>query len=544
MPALNFSSAPVTRRFPPFPYQADFDAQTSRAFEEFDRVLAVLPTGGGKTFCAGEQIAKRVEKGQRCLALAHTTKLVSQFCNAVADQYGIHATIESGSRTSEESPLVVATIQSMVNRIRKGDKRFHAEEFDLLVIDEAHRILSPGYREALSHFKGKVLGITATPRRTDQRSLMSFFQAKSIDVPLHRLIEEGFLAPIHIENFPLSIQLKAASKTGDITEEEVAHAIEPYLDACADELVKWKGRCMLAFLPLIETSKKFCAMLNNRGLRAAHVDGEMKERQADEIKMKLERGDLDIVCNSMLWTEGVDIRPVSLILNLRPTKSWVLYTQICGRGTRTFDPAKHGVSGCQWGVKKDIVLLDPLWLCDEHSLIQRPASLVSLDDEMQEEMARKIKEKQDEDGLDAMLDLMEVRQSVMNDREESLRKRLERMAERKRRQVNAMELFLEMQRPDLADYQPIAEWESEKVTDGQRQILINNNVDLDSITGKGHASVVIDAIIGRMKDGKATLKMAKYAAQLGLVDAYNQPFDFVGQYISKAKEGKLDGIPE
>ena len=524
-----FSNKKPKRKLSPFPYQVEFrDAFEKARSDGFKRILGVLPTGGGKTVCMGEEIARLVEQDGRALVLAHTRKLVKQFSNSLTDNYGIHSTIEMGNMRAEESPVICSSVQTMQKRIDGGD--FDNDEFDLVVIDEGHRALSPGYRKIEDYFGGHAwfAGITATPRRGDQRDLMlpnGFYDTKAIDVPLNRLINEGFLAPLTIVNFPLKIEVERASLTGDFTEQEVAHAIEPYLGECAKELSKYKGRCCLVFLPLIKTSQRFAAMLEDEGMRAKHVDGTMSEKDVERAIAELERGDIDVICNSMLLTEGVDIRPVNLILNLRLTTSWTLYMQLVGRGTRTFDPAKHGRNGCKWGLKSDCILLDPLWLCDRHNMLQRPATLVATDDKMAEEIDRKLK------AVDEPLDLMEAQQQVLHDREETLRKRLEELAKRKSRQVNAMSFFLSMGRIDLAEYEPISAWESDDITPGQRNVLLNNNFDMEQIKGKGHASKIIDSIIERSKKGLATIKMAKFAESLGMENAWLAKFEEVKHYL-------------
>lgn len=517
------------RKLKPFPYQVEFDEAFDKAKAEgFTRILGVLPTGGGKTICQGERIAKVIEGGGRALVLAHTRKLVKQFSNSLEDNYGLHSTIEMGNMRAEDSPVICASMQTMQKRISDGD--FAPDEFDLVVIDEGHRALAPGYRKIEEYFAdAEWNGITATPRRGDQRSLMrpsGFYDTKAIDIPLNRLIDEGFLARLTIINFPLKITVEGASETGDFTEEEVAHAIEPYLEECAKELAKYKSRCSLAFLPLIKTSKLFCSMLRANGVRAEHVDGQMRESETEASIAKLERGEIDCICNSMLLTEGVDIRPVDLIFNLRLTKSWPLYAQIIGRGTRTFDPKKHGRKNCKRGLKNDCIILDPLWQCDEHNLLQRPATLMAVDEEMEKAIDKKLK-----DAVDGPLDLMEARQAAVHDREEALRERLARLAERKARQVSAMELFLNSGMPEFADYEPISAWESDSITPGQMNVLVSNNFDIDQIKGKGHASKVIDALMSRQKKGLATVKQVKFASDLGMVDAWTKSFDEVRAYI-------------
>lgn len=535
----------VSRAKSPRPYQKDFFDSVEKAFVEdgHRKVIAVLPTGGGKTYCAGEEIARRVEKGKRVCILAHTRKLVKQFGEALTKDYGIWHTIEAGSDKSDDtSPVVCATIQSMQNRVKK--KRWKEDEFDLIVVDESHRILSDGYAKTLTYFQCQVLGLTATPRRGDQRDLMAFFDAKAIDIPLTRLIKEGFLAPLKIKNFPISIELSGASNKGDYSEEEIAHAIEPYLESCAKEYaIMAQGMCGLAFLPLIDTSIKFTSMLNRHGINAEHVDGTMPE---DEINRRIDRlltGRTDVLCNSMLLTEGVDIRPVNAILNLRPTRSWSLYTQICGRGTRLFGERERQevldrLGECKWGYKTHCTLFDPLWLCEQHSLLQRPSCLVAATEEEAAEIDEELS-KAGGRGGDPQ-DLMEALEGAKESRHEALRKKLEALAKRKARLVDAMELFMQMGNDDLAEYEPIARWEMDKPTPGQLGVLRKAGIDLDSVKGKGHAKLIIEEIFSRRGKNLATIPMAKLAVNRGMTDAFRRPFEQVKRFLDTGSDPYQD----
>ena len=512
----------------PHYYQEDsFVALEAGWNEGHKKLMAVLPTGSGKTVMAGEMIARRVERKQRCLIMAHTRKLATQFRDGLERDYGLHVGMEMAEHSSDDEPVVCATFQSMLNRVAKG--LFHPEEFSLIVVDEGHRILGDGYQSLLTHFgNSDVLALTATPRRSDQKDLMKFLDAKVVDVPLDRLIREKFLAPLTIVNCPISIRLEGASKTGDYTDEEVAHAIEPYLESCAHALKEHgAGRCALAFLPLIEISKKFTAALNMVGVRAAHVDGTMKEKDVKKIIKDLEMGKLDVVCNSMLLTEGVDIRPVNCIMNLRPTKSWSLYCQIVGRATRTYDPEIHGIKGTAWPLKHDAMLLDPLWLCDELNPLKRPACLLAKDDEDEKAIMAKI--------AGGEKDLMKATESVAIDRAEALKQKLALMAKKKSRLVNAMEFFLKQGDLNGAEYEPIAKWQEGDITQGQRNVLISHEIDIASVKDKGHATLLIDAIMARSKAGLASAKQVKYAESLGLSNAINLPRETVAGYITAKK---------
>lgn len=243
-----------------------------------------------------------------------------------------------------------------------------------------------------------------------------------------------------------------------------------------------------------------------------HVSGETDMEEVQQALIDLKDGKIDGICNSMLLTEGWDIPWADLLLNLRPTKSWGLYTQIMGRLTRLFAGKDYGL------------ILDPLWLCDEHSMLKRPASLLARDDEEEEAITEKLKEGDIED-------LLEAQSEFAAEKEESLRERLEKNSKRKSREVDAMDFFLSIGDIDGADYEPMSSWEKDKMTQGQRDMLIRNGFDIDSITCKGQASQIIEAIINRGKADMATVKMCRYAQQKGMENPYNKSFADVKQFL-------------
>jgi len=351
---LSFTDVTVERDIDMRPYQNQFVEAVEKAWgDSHEAVLGVLPTGAGKTATAGELVAQVIEgkspihKSGRVLWLAHTRGLVNQGQKALHRLYGMEGGFEMGAISADGNPLVFGTIQTANNRIAK--RVFPRDYWDLIVVDEAHRVLSETYQRCTNYYTCPVLGITATPRRGDQQDLMEFFDTKAIDIPLSELIDQGYLCKLTIINCPLQIDLtKVKAKAGDFDETELAHAIEPYLGACGEELAKFKGRKMLVFLPLISTSLKFRESAADAGLDFMHLDGNSQDRHIEVALDNLQGGHIDGICNSMLLTEGIDMPKVDLIMNLRPTKSWTLYTQIMGRGTRNA-PGKD-----------DCIILDPL----------------------------------------------------------------------------------------------------------------------------------------------------------------------------------------
>lgn len=539
----HFNGSKIQRRLPLRPYQSQGCDSIEDAWKDSDLVLAELATGAGKSLLAGELIARRVERGERCLMLAHTRKLVEQFAQVTEKDYGIWSTIEMGQSRSEDSPLVCASVQTLKNRLRK--EKFSTDEFSLVIWDESHHVLSATHQEIAKAFPhAKHLGITATPMASGQRDLMKFFQTKACSVKLDWLIQNGFLARLEHLNIPISIRIKSEAKTGDITEEECGAAIEPYLESCAEWLAtspEAKGKCSLVFQPLIQTSMKFVAMLKERGVKAEHMDGTMDSEKRARILKSYMMGDIHVISNSMLLTEGVDLPPVNLLMNLRCTRSWVLWCQMIGRATRLFDPAKNGLPGTKWGKKDSALIVDPLWICDDLNPMKMP-NLIAKDEEEAKAIEKEMKKQAKSGGKS---DLIEAMNSVSAEREETLRRRLEAMAKRKSRLVDSVEFFVNaIHRPDLAEWEPMSQKDLAPLTDGQRSCLEKNGIDLESIKGFGHASMLIDNLKRERWDKDlATLKQVKYALSLGADEgwAWKATFKEVSEYLNSNAPKKSYG---
>jgi len=411
-------------------------------------------------------------------------------------------------------------------------------------VDEGHWILSPTHRFVAEHFGAegaKMCICTATPRRGDKRDLLEFCDNLAYDIPLDRLIREGFLAEIIVKEEPLHIEVHGASKKGDITDEEAGEAIAPYLEKAADLTVEFgKGQCGLSFLPLRKLAVQFRDLLRQRGMRVEYVAGSsggdpalcVSEDEQKRIKKALEMGEIEHVVNAQLWGEGVDVRPLTFGVDLRPTRSWTSHMQKYGRFTRTYDPnAPYAPKGSIWPKKTHATILDFCFAADEHNLLQRPATIFAKDDQEAEAIQQVLKKTGGGNLLEALA-------TAKSEHEERLRKRLQEMQHRKSRELNAVDFFLSIARPDLADYEPMARWERENMTDGQRESLLKNKIDLSTVKDRGHASKICDALIHRVKQGLSTVNQARYAESLGLAGAFNRSFEDVSSYISLKKSGQ------
>jgi superfamily II DNA or RNA helicase len=376
----------------------------------------------------------------------------------------------------------------------KRRERWPRDHFGLVVADEAHRAMSDSWQKVLRHFDGHahVLGVSATPERSDKKNLGRYFENIACEVTLLDLINQGWLSPIKVKTVPLGMDLRSVrTSRGDFSADDLGHALEPYLEQIADVLVEHRHRKTLVFLPLIAVSKRFAEICRERGLLAEHIDGQTNERKATLERFR--KDETRILCNAMLLTEGYDEPSIDCIVCLRPTKVRALYSQIIGRGTRI------------WPGKDHLLVLDFLWQAEEHSLM-RPANLIAED----EADAKALTEKIGADG-----DLEEAREEVNADRTRSLTDRLRANQTRRGSVLDPIELAVSLNEAALADYVPTMAWQAAAPTSKQLDVLAKFGLDTISIQNKGHASLILDRLITRRKLGLATPKQVRVMRRHG-----------------------------
>jgi len=471
-------------------YQRKAVDLTLAGFEQFTKQLLVAATGAGKTQIFCETI--RLHQPGRSLVLCHREELIGQAAKRL-ESFGIPAEIEmSDSRASLAAPAVVGSVQSLMGNARLS--RWPRDHFDLVVADEAHRAMSDSWQKVLRHFDGnaRVLGVSATPERSDKRHLGNYFQNIPYEIGLLDLVNQGWLAPIKVKTMPLGMDLSGVRTThGDFSADDLGHALEPYLEQIADVLVEHRHRKTLVFLPLIAVSKRFAQICRDRGLLAEHVDGQSNDRQ--EVLGRFKRDETRVLCNAMLLTEGYDEPSIDCVVCLRPTKVRALYSQIIGRGTRI------------WPGKDHLLVLDFLWQAEEHSLM-RPANLIAED----EADAKALTEKLGGEG-----DLEEAREKVNADRTKSLTERLRANRTRRSSVLDPLELAVSLNEAALADYAPTMQWQAGAPTAKQLDVLANFGLDTMGVLTKGHASLILDRLITRRKLGLATPKQVRVMRRHG-----------------------------
>lgn len=504
------------------PYQEE--AKES-IFEEWNKgvlkTLLVLPTGCGKTVVFAKVAEDCVRRGDRVLILAHRGELLEQAADKIAKVTGLGCATEKAEQSCRGSwfRITVGSVQTLMREKRLG--QFQADYFNTIIIDEAHHCISDSYQKILQHFSSAhVLGVTATPDRGDMQNLGQVFDSLAYEYTLPKAIKEGYLSPIKALTIPLQLDLSGVSmQSGDFKAGDIATALDPYLYQIADEMEKYcKDRKTVVFLPLVKTSQKFKDILNEKGFCAAEVNGESRDRA--EVLEAFDRGDYNVLCNSMLLTEGWDCPSVDCVIVLRPTKVRSLYSQMVGRGTRLCEGKDH------------LLLLDFLWHTERHELCH-PADLICEKKEVAQKMTENL-----EQAAGTLVDLEEAEkkasEDVIAEREESLAKQLAEMKHRKKKLVDPLQFEMSIQAEDLAGYVPAFGWEMAPPSDSQKKELEKRGILPDEIDNAGKASKILDRLHRRQEEGLTTPKQIRCLEKYG--------FQHVGTWSFEAGKNMIDRI--
>ena len=484
------------------------------------KILLVLPTGCGKTIVFAKVSEDCVRNGDRVLILAHRGELLEQAADKIAKATGLGCATEKAEESCLGSwfRITVGSVQSLMRQTRLD--RFPADYFNTIIVDEAHHSISDSYQRVLEHFRdAKVLGVTATPDRGDMRNLGQVFESLAYEYTLPRAIKEGYLSPIKAVTIPLKVDLSGVGiQSGDFKAGDLGTALDPYLGGIAAEMEKYcREKKTVVFLPLVKTSQKFRDILNVHGFHAAEVNGESPDRA--EILRDFEEGKYNVLCNSMLLTEGWDCPGVDCIVVLRPTKIRSLYCQMVGRGTRLAPGKDH------------LLLLDFLWHTERHELCH-PAHLIC----ESEEVARKMTENLEKDA-GCPIDIEEAEKTASSDvvaqREEALAKQLSEMKRRKRQLVDPLQFEMSIQAEDLAGYVPAFGWEMAPPSDKQKKTLEKLGIMPDEIDNAGKASKLLERLDKRRQEGLTTPKQIRFLESRGFQHVGTWQFENARRLIDR-----------
>lgn len=494
------------------------------------RTLLVLPTGTGKTIVFASVAADQVRAGDRVLILAHRGELLEQAADKLQRSTGLVSAVEKAESTCLDSwfRVVVGSVQTLQRTARL--ERFPQDYFGTIIIDEAHHAFTDGYRRILDYFSGaKVLGVTATPDRGDMRNLGEVFDSLAFEYKLTDAIKEGYLCKIMAQTIPLQLDITSVTLSGgDYAVGDLGTALDPYLEQIAAEMARrCKSRKTVVFLPLIKTSQKFRDLLNAHGFRAAEVNGQSDDRR--QVLADFDAGKYNVLCNSMLLTEGWDCPSVDCVVVLRPTKVRSLYSQMVGRGTR-LSPGKT-----------DLLLLDFLWMTDRHELC-RPADLVCEDRTVARQMTEHLAETGCPEDIEEAA--AQASEDVVAQREEALAKQLEEQRRKKAKLVDPLQYEMSIQAEDLAGYVPAFGWEAGPPSEQQTAALEKLGILPDAVESAGKAALLLDRLNKRRDEGLTTPKQIRCLEKYGFQHVGTWSFEAARHMIDRIAAQGWRGVPK
>lgn len=369
-PARAFDAVPppADPRQPPKlrPYQSDV-IEKFRAAVIIDgkrKVMLVAPTGSGKTVIAGAIVKDAVARQQRVLFFSHRREITGQ---TSAKLYAVdvdHGIIQAGFPLRLHEPVQVASVQTLTARAIRGSA-IELPHADLVIVDEAHHTPADTYRKVLAAYPGAVvLGLTATPCRKDGRGLGNIFETMIECPQVEDLIDLEFLVPTVVYAPADRIDLSGIrTQAGDYVESQLAERMNT-AKLVGDVVTHWhrhgERRRTVVFATDVAHSVHLRDEFRKSGARAEHLDGKTPKDERETILKRLAQGEIELVCNCMVLTEGWDCPEASCLILARPTKSTGLFRQMVGRGLR---PAP-GKANC--------VVLDHAGAVFEHGFVEEP----------------------------------------------------------------------------------------------------------------------------------------------------------------------------
>ncbi|MFH0243612.1 DEAD/DEAH box helicase [Streptomyces sp. HK10] len=363
------SNAPQT--FTPRPYQLDAIKALRKGWADGrNRLAVVLPTGAGKTVVFSHLAHQMLDNlgGRRVLVIAHREELIEQ---AASKLLAVDPTLRIGIVKAQrdqhqDADVIVASVQTLAVPRRREAIR----DIGLIIVDECHHAAAPTYMEVLRHFGAwdgtPTAGFTATMTRTDG-GLAEVWDNVVFRLDILDMISDGYLCDVRGKRITVdTLDLdKVRTRGGDLVDGQLGQALEDSgaLDAIARAYVEHAGeRPGVVFTPTVATAQAAAAALQAVGITAAPVWGDMSRDERRATLARYEAGDIQVLTNCMVLTEGFDAPHTSCVVIARPTKSPGLYVQMAGRALR---PAPG---------KRDALLLDVMGASTRHKL----ASMVDL----------------------------------------------------------------------------------------------------------------------------------------------------------------------
>ncbi len=326
------------------PYQLEAIEAIENALCKDWRTYVELPTGSGKTVTFLSYLRKNHNKS---IILVPSIQLMNQVYESSLNFYHKSELSRKGGNYNESIKSVHICV---VNSLRGDYLEFITQhKFDIIIIDEAHHSQSDSYKRFIKKMQSngdiKILGVTATPDRSDRQLLKDILCNCCFKITIEKMINDGFLCDIEGFNVKTNIDISDVdSHNGDFS---LNILYKKLCDTNRNDLIldiylkHMRNRKTLIFCINIIHSKEITNLFKSKGISATHIDGLMKIDQRKSILDAFRNGEIEVLCNCQLLTEGFDEPSIDGIILARPTRSVALFTQMIGRGLRIFPGKKN-----------------------------------------------------------------------------------------------------------------------------------------------------------------------------------------------------------
>ena len=343
------------------PRQKTFVERSVAALASRGNTLGVAPTGAGKTIMLSAVTGEMIGDGAKACVLAHRDELTAQnrakFQRVVP---GVATSVIDATEKSWGGQVAFAMVPTLARASNLADM----PRLDLLVVDEAHHAVADSYRRIIDRVReanpdARIFGVTATPNRGDRKGLREVFDNVADQVRLGELIASGHLVPPRsfVIDVGVQDQLRAVRKTADDYDMGAVAAIMNRAPITEEVIRHWEeksgNRQTVVFCSTVAHAMNVATAFNEAGNPAAVVLGDMGSTERKMVLEAYASGEVQVIVNVAVLTEGWDHPPTSCVVLLRPSSYKSTMIQMVGRGLRTVDPAEHpGV------VKTDCIVLD------------------------------------------------------------------------------------------------------------------------------------------------------------------------------------------
>lgn len=310
-------------------------------------IMLQMPTGTGKTRLFSSLLkdiqvyASDHGLEVNCLVMVHRMELVDQIVKELNKSYGlVSGIIQAGYKQEPELNIQVASVQTLSRRLEIWKQK----EFDIVIVDEAHHVPAESYRTILKSFpRAKVLGVTATPYRLSGEGFTDIFEELIISPSVKQFIEKGTLSGYDYysvrQNSDIQRELDSVKtlQNGDYTDADMSRICDN--DHIRAQIVETYQKYAHGKKGIIYTINKkhncnLCEDFNRVGIRTVAIDSSTPKDERNGYIDAFKAGEIDIICNVNIFSEGFDCPDIEFIQLARPTQSLSMYLQQVGRGLR------------------------------------------------------------------------------------------------------------------------------------------------------------------------------------------------------------------